>query len=88
MSLNVIYFTSKLFGFVLDLTCGPFPGPGSSEHKVVRNPMMEYINNHDAHVVEMFDQFKNTHKKSYQHDLEHSQRMNNFRQNLRYIDYR
>lgn len=69
--------------FPADLTCGPFPGPGSSEHRVLANPMIEYIHNHDRHITEMFELFKTTHGKAYQHDMEHSQRLHNFRQNVR-----
>ncbi|XP_052777162.1 digestive cysteine proteinase 1-like isoform X2 [Mya arenaria] len=68
-----------------NLTCSGFPGPGSSEHRVLSNPMMEYVSHNDDHVTEMFEQFKKTHSKTYTHDKEHAQRHHNFRQNLRFI---
>ncbi|XP_052215701.1 digestive cysteine proteinase 1-like isoform X1 [Dreissena polymorpha] len=67
------------------MTCGGFPGPGSGEHRVLSNPIMEYVSHHDNHITEMFDQFKSKHGKVYGHEKEHAQRMHNFRQNVRFI---
>lgn len=73
-----------------NLTCGDFPGPGDSVHRVLNNPIGEFMNHHvdphhDDHIVTMFEQFKSTHKPVYAHDKEHAQRLHNFRQNVRYV---
>ena len=65
------------------MTCGDFPGPGTSEHKILHNPMKEYIHHHDDHIQEMFQNFKKTHKPNYSGEKEHAQRLHNFRQNVR-----
>lgn len=66
-----------------DTSCVSFPGPG--EHRVYTfNPMKEFIHNHQAHVDMAFESFKKTYDKNYAHDLEHKQRKEHFRHNLRY----
>jgi C1A family cysteine protease len=67
------------------LKCGGFPGPGA-RNLASANPMSEYIHSFDLHVHHEFDQFKNKHGVSYDTEMEHSQRLHLFRQNLRYID--
>ncbi|KAL4237142.1 hypothetical protein ACF0H5_005522 [Mactra antiquata] len=82
---NTSPIPASTFDTPSNLTCGGFPGPGDSVHKIMNNPISEYVNHKDDHVVEMFEQFKKTHKPVYQHDKEHAQRLHNFRQNLRFI---
>ena len=71
------------------MQCTGFPGPGL-EHttpRVLFNPMSEYINRHgEEHLEKSFDQFKNQHGVKYETDLEHRQRLNIFRNNVRYIN--
>ena len=67
-----------------DLTCKSFPGPGA-EDRVLMNPMTEYINKDEEHIHVMFDQFKRTHNKKYKNEIQHENRKNIFRQNVRYI---
>ncbi|XP_064470526.1 digestive cysteine proteinase 2-like [Ornithodoros turicata] len=64
--------------------CRGFPGPGA-ESLALHNPMAEFMNNHDAHVHQAFDEFKEVHGKRYTDSQEHEKRMNIFRQNLRFI---
>jgi hypothetical protein len=65
--------------------CGSFPGPGDSTRGIRMNPMMEFINNFDDHIDEMFNDFKITHKKEYKDFNEHTTRQHIFRQNVRFI---
>ena len=48
--------------------------------------MREYIHSDDSRHHHEFEKFKNGNKKSYDTELEHSSRLNIFRQNVRYID--
>lgn len=72
------------------MTCTGFPGPGL-EHtspRVLFNPMSEYISRHgEEYLQSSFDEFKQTHGHTYT-DKEHHQRLNIFRQNVRYINTR
>jgi len=71
---------------VADLTCGAFPGPGSSsERRVSMNPMLEYIHHDDDHVQDAFDRFKKAHNKNYENRATHEKRKHNFRHNLRLV---
>ncbi|XP_074642740.1 digestive cysteine proteinase 1-like [Tubulanus polymorphus] len=65
-------------------SCGGFPGPGA-EHRVLMNPMQEYIHNYDGHIHHMFENFKMTHKRRYNNTVEHASRKHYFRQNVRFI---
>ena len=49
------------------------------------NPMKEFINNHDQHVYDTFDEFKTKHSKEYDDETEHTRRLNLYRQNMRFI---
>ncbi|OXU23840.1 hypothetical protein TSAR_007465 [Trichomalopsis sarcophagae] len=76
--------SSEVFQVEQNASCVSFPGPG--EHRIYTfNPMKEFIHNHQAHVDMAFDRFKKTHNKNYAHDLEHKQRKEHFRHNLRFI---
>ncbi len=55
------------------------------QHRVIANPMREFIHSDNSHVHAEFDAFKKTHKKKYPTELEHTERLHAFRQNLRYI---
>jgi len=71
---------------VADLTCGPFPGPGSSsERHVSMNPMREFIYRYDDHVEDAFNRFKKAHNKNYQDRTTHEKRKHNFRHNVRLV---
>jgi hypothetical protein len=48
-------------------------------------PMREYVHGHDDHNEELFEDFKQTHGKVYDNDLEHQSRLHVFRQNLRSV---
>ena len=72
-------------GFVVDLTCGSFPGPGISSHRANMNPMREFVHGDDSHVENMFEHFKNTYNKKYQDKQDHEQRKHYFRNNLRFL---
>ncbi|KAL4154437.1 hypothetical protein QTP88_000303 [Uroleucon formosanum] len=68
-----------------ELKCESFPGPGIN-HIYDFNPMMEFINNYGEYIDSTFEEFKRKHNKNYHNDtIEHFDRKNNFRQNLRYI---
>jgi len=71
---------------VADLTCGPFPGPGSgNERHVSMNPMHEFIYHNDNHVEDAFQRFKRAHNKNYRDKAAHELRKHNFRHNLRSV---
>ncbi|XP_043278575.1 digestive cysteine proteinase 1 isoform X2 [Venturia canescens] len=73
-----------VFQIAENMTCEGFPGPGD-KHVYTFNPMREYIHNHDAHVNEEFDDFIETHNKTYKNHVHHAKRKEIFRQNLRFI---
>ncbi|XP_049834066.1 digestive cysteine proteinase 1 [Schistocerca gregaria] len=74
----------NVFQIPANMTCTSFPGPGS-KHIYTFNPMKEFVHNYDKHVDKAFEEFKHIHKKSYVSDIEHSQRKELFRQNMRFI---
>lgn len=75
-----------LFDLPSDLDCHGFPGPGSGRiHKVEINPMREFMYLDDSHIKDAFEQFKEDHNVSYQHDKEHTHRLHRFRHNYRFI---
>jgi hypothetical protein len=45
--------------------------------------MKEFIHNYDDHMESAFDQFRKRHSKEYADELEHTERKESFRQNLR-----
>ncbi|XP_064624536.1 digestive cysteine proteinase 2-like [Lineus longissimus] len=67
------------------MTCGGFPGPGAAEHRILQNPISEYVNNNNEHIEEMFDGFKRMHKPQYKNETEHNHRKDIFTQNIRFI---
>ena len=72
--------------YFIDTSCVSFPGPGD-RHIYLFNPMQEFVHNHQKHVDDAFENFKYNHKKNYAHDLEHKQRKEHFRQNMRLYIY-
>ena len=75
-----------MFDLPSDLDCHGFPGPGSGRiHKVEINPMREFMYLDDSHIKDAFEQFKEDHNVSYQHDKEHTHRLHRFRHNYRFI---
>lgn len=69
------------------MQCRDFPGPGDkAQHRVLMNPMHEYIHNDDSHHHAQFNMFKKLHGKDYDTELEHQSRLHIFRHNLRYIE--
>ena len=75
---------SPVFDIYQNMSCHGWPGPGM-DHTYTMNPMREFINNDDAHVTDTFEHFKNEHNKNYDSDLEHAERLEVYRQNLRFI---
>ena len=67
------------------MKCQLFPGPGD-RHRVLVNPMREYIHSDETNLHHEFKSFKNFHAKKYSSEIEHKERMHVFRQNLRYIE--
>ncbi len=81
---------TELF-FVIGMKCTGYPGPGldHTSPRVLFNPMSEYINRHgEEHLEASFEQFKKTHGHQYETELEHRQRLNIFRNNVRYVNTR
>lgn len=76
-----------IFAIPQSLNCRDFPGPGNeARHRVLVNPMREFIHSDESHVNHEFEQFKDKHNKDYDTKLEHNERLHIFRQNLRYIN--
>ena len=67
------------------MTCGGYPGPGDAEHRVLMNPMAEFIHGHDSHVDPMFEKFKKKHGKKYANGLEEIKRKMLYRDNIRLV---
>lgn len=69
------------------MQCRNFPGPGDqAQHRILMNPMREYIHSDDSHHHHEFGLFKHRHGKNYDTELEHASRLHIFRQNYRYIE--
>jgi C1A family cysteine protease len=66
------------------LQCTNFPGPGI-QNQVSVNPMREFFHGDDSYINNEFGNFKKTHDKKYDSELEHKERLHLFRNNLRYI---
>merc|ERR1719429_986235 len=47
--------------------------------------MKEFIDNHVQHVTDTFDEFKEKHNRNYDSKVEHSKRLDLYRQNMRFI---
>nr|ARK19965.1 counting factor associated protein D [Ampulex compressa] len=75
---------SDVFKITENSTCVSFPGPGE-DHVYTFNPMREFVHNYDQHVDDAFDTFKKDHNKKYTNMLDHAQRKETFRQNMRFI---
>ena len=67
------------------MPCQGYPGPGDAEHRVLANPMAEYIHGQDEHVHVMFEKFKNKHGKKYSTSSEEMKRKQLFRDNVRFV---
>ena len=69
------------------MTCKGFPGPGAMS-SLLANPMQEFVEpNGQETVHELFEHFLIKHPKEYANTvdkIEHNQRRDIFRQNLRY----
>lgn len=75
-----------VFDIPKSLNCGGFPGPGdAARHRVLANPMREFIHQDETHVHHEFNEFKDANGKKYDTHLEHQERLHAFRQNMRYI---
>jgi C1A family cysteine protease len=72
-----------VFEIHLNMSCTHFPGPGV-DHVYTFNPMKEFIDHHETHVNNAWDDFKGKHSKEYDQS-EHSLRKEIFRQNIRFI---
>ncbi|XP_050355875.1 digestive cysteine proteinase 2 isoform X2 [Nymphalis io] len=82
---NVDEIDQDVFKVDSGFKCTSFPGPGS-RHFATFNPMKEFVHPvHDAHVADEFERFKIKHNKQYASEMEHTERINTFRQNLRFI---
>lgn len=75
---------SEVFQIDSRMTCSDFPGPGEV-HFVTFNPMMEFIDEEDSHIVTEFNQFTSKHNRTYISRKEHIQRKHVFMQNMRFI---
>ena len=80
----VVLDHSHVFDIFLKKNCHGWPGPGI-DHTYTMNPMREFINNDDQHVRDTFDEFKDKHEKRYDDMTEHEQRLDTYRQNMRFI---
>ena len=67
------------------MDCHGYPGPGDAEHRILSNPMAEYIHGQDEHVHVMFDKFKKKHGKKYPNYSEEMKRKQLFRDNIRSV---
>ena len=65
-------------------TCHGWPGPGA-DHVYTMNPMKEFVENHEAHVRDTFEEFKVHHNKKYRDGDDEESRLDLYRQNLRFI---
>ena len=54
------------------------------DHTYTMNPMKEFIENHDSHVKQSFEEFKETHSRQYESE-EHERRLALYQQNMRFI---
>lgn len=73
-----------IFAIDTKLKCRDFPGPGTA--RALANPMGQFIHNDQLNVHTQFEEFKDKHGKEYETQIEHTERLHTFRQNLRYID--
>jgi len=65
-------------------SCHGWPGPGK-DHVYTMNPMKEFVDSHTQHVTDTFDQFKQRHGKVYVDGGDEQNRLDVYRQNLRFI---
>ncbi|XP_050671601.1 digestive cysteine proteinase 1 [Leptidea sinapis] len=82
---NIDDIDQNIFKVDANMKCTSFPGPGT-KHYITFNPMKEFVHPvHDTLLDDEFSRFKSKHNKQYETELEHTERLNVFRQNLRYI---
>jgi len=81
---NTDTIAPAVFAITAPMKCRDFPGPGSA--KTLSNPMSEFIHNDESNLHSKFNDFKNKHNKEYDGQIEQTERLHVFRQNLRYID--
>jgi len=74
---------SPVFDLFLKKDCHGWPGPGM-DHTYTMNPMKEFIENHDTHVSNSFEEFKEKHQRNFLSE-EHERRLGLYRQNMRFI---
>jgi len=74
----------EVFNVYTGMTCRGWPGPGH-EHTYAMQPMKEFIDNEDHHVIASFEVFKDRHSKEYRNKVEEHHRIQLFRQNMRFI---
>ncbi len=55
------------------------------DHTYTMNPIKEFIDRHEGHVNDAFDDFENKHSKTYRGNKDRENRKDIFRQNLRFI---
>merc|ERR1719245_864681 len=72
------------FDHYLGKSCHGWPRPGS-DHVYTMNPMKEFVDNHEAHVRDTFEEFKVHHSKKYRDENDEENRLDLYRQNLRFI---
>ena len=75
---------SEVFDLYQGKSCHGWPGPGA-DHVYTMNPIKEFVENHEAHVRDTFEQFKVHHDKKYRDENDEESRLDVYRQNLRYI---
>lgn len=80
---NTDKIAPSTFAINTSLKCRDFPGPGA---RTLSNPMRQFIHADESNVHSSFEEFKNKHNKQYETEIEHTERLHVFRQNLRYID--
>ena len=76
--------SQHVFDLFLSESCHGWPGPGA-EHVYTMNPMKEFVENHEAHVLSSFNTFQQEHSREYTGIVERTSRLETFRQNLRFI---
>ena len=74
----------NVFDLFLEKSCHGWPGPGV-DHTYTMNPMKEFVDNHEVHVRETFEEFKKNHGKEYRDAIDEANRLDLYRQNLRFI---
>merc|ERR1719244_2044912 len=76
--------SDDVFDLYQSKSCHGWPGPGS-DHIYTMNPIKEFVDHHEKHVRETFDEFKVQHSKTYRNKDDEESRLDLYRQNLRFI---